>query len=477
MSATRRVQFSASARVLLAMTAMVGMAVVALVTIAYFATTRAVTSEIDAALEHEAQAYSAAMRGAPQSEALADATRAYLGGRALTGSGRDVILLVNYKTGRTLSNSGIRLEDAPGNTAARVPPRVAEYSRVSLGGKSYRVLSTPVRSRGEIVGVFQAAVALTALEPTARNIALTLTAAGILSLAIVLPLAYWATRRSLRPLRQMASDAEEISHATPGRRIAYEGPGDELGSLAHTLNAMLERLENAFEDQRRFVADASHELRTPVAVIRGNIELLRSGVLDEENREGALSAIEEESVRMTRLLDELLSLARFESVRRAGFQPLSLGTLVEETAARTRALGERRIAVDSDCETWVEGDPDLLEQALVNLARNAVAHTKLDGMIVFTCSREAGRALMTVADDGPGIPSEELDRVFDRFYRATTPRANIGSGAGLGLAITQRIVELHDGTISVENVEPHGARFTISLPIFVGADGTESEHV
>jgi len=178
---------------------------------------------------------------------------------------------------------------------------------------------------------------------------------------------------------------------------------------------------------------------------------------------------------MTRLLDELLSLARFEAVRRAGFQPLSLGTLVEETAARTRALGERRIEVDSDCDAWVEGDLDLLEQALVNLARNAVAHTKPDGRISLTCTSDDGRALVSITDDGAGIPPEDLERVFDRFYRATSPRSDVGSGAGLGLAITQRIVELHDGEISVENVQPHGARFTISLPRFVEGAGEESD--
>jgi signal transduction histidine kinase len=374
-------------------------------------------------------------------------------------------LLVRFASGRTISNSDVRLEDAPDNPAAAAAPAGPRYASVSLDGVAYRTLTIPVLSDGALVGAFQAAIAQSAVAETARRVALTLGAAGLLALAIMLPLSYWATRRSLAPLRRMASDADKISHAEPGGRIAYAGPEDELGSLACTLNAMLERLEGAYEDQRRFVADASHELRTPVAIIRGNVELLRTGVAAGAGRDESLAAIEEESVRMTRLLDELLSLARFDSVRDAQFQPLNVRALLDETAARTRSLGDRRIIVEGGCDLWIDGNPSLFEQALVNLARNAIAHTAEGGRITFACALEAQRVRISVTDDGPGIPEADLSRVFDRFYRAPGARSDsAGGGAGLGLAITQRIVDLHGGTMRAENVQPHGARFVIEVP-------------
>jgi signal transduction histidine kinase len=300
----------------------------------------------------------------------------------------------------------------------------------------------------------------------ALSVAVALAAAGVL---VVLGGAFasvWAARHSLTPLRQMAADAAAVTHASPGRRIAYDGPADELGSLASSLNAMLARLERSYQDQRRFVADASHELRTPVAIVRGNIELLRRASLCEEDAAESLRMIETESLRMTRLLDELLALARLEGASRH-FQPLEARTLLDEIAARARTLGERTVTVDGPSGLWVSGDPDLLEQALLNIVRNSIVHTQDSGHLALVCSAVGNRVFLSVTDDGPGIPPDDLDRIFDRFFRATGPRPEDSGGAGLGLAITSRLVDLHDGEIHAENAEPTGARFTIELPRIV----------
>jgi len=446
------------------MAGMLVTAIALLVLLAYTVTWRTLTSSLDETLSRESQAYSAAMRGAPASDALTDATRAYLRGR--TGGeagGVSPILLVRFNGGRVISNSQVRLENAAGS----VPTSTAQptYATVELNGEPYRVLATPLFAQGTQAGLFEAALALGPIQRTASNVATTLSAAGLLALAIMLPLAYFATRRALSPLRRMALDAAEISHARPGRRIDYDGPGDELGSLADSLNSMLSRLENAFDDQRRFVADASHELRTPVAVVRGNVELLRSGKATGAEADESLVMIEAEAVRMTRLLDEMLALARLENPDRLQFQPLDAATLVEECAARARTLGERSIDQAGSCDMWVDGDPDLLERALLNLVKNAVAHTHPGGRIVLACEQSGSRVLISVTDDGPGIPADELGRVFDRFYRAQGSRRDDATGgAGLGLAIVRRLVELHGGTVRAENVAPHGARFTIELP-------------
>lgn len=465
MSAPERRTLTASARVLLAMTSVLAVAVTLLLVVGYVVTTRTLVASLDDSLRREAAAYDAAMRSAPASDALAAATRAYLAGRSGGGSGVDALLLAAFDNGRTISNSELRLERAPGNTPIQSPPSGPVFTDLELDGVRYRVLTVPIFSAGDRVGVYQVAVSREQSILLSRRVALTLGGAAIIGFAFGLPLSYWATRRSLGPLTRMASDASAVSHAEPGRRIAYDGPADELGMLADSLNAMLDRLEHAFADQRSFIADASHELRTPVAVIRGNAELLRSGASTGRDAEESLEQIEAEAIRMSRLLDDLLALARLEDTGRRQFQPLEVRTMLEEAAARARALGERDIALGNRCGLWVEGDPDLLDRALANLTRNAIAHTGPGGRIELGCSPEDGMVEITVTDDGTGIPEGDLERIFDRFYRPQGPRpSGDASGAGLGLAITRRLVELHDGDITAENVAPHGARFTIRLP-------------
>lgn len=448
------------------MTSVLAVAVLVLGATAYSITVRTLTAQVDSELQAEAHAYSAALRSAPETEAVSDATRAYLQGRAVTGSGRDVVLSVTFDSGHTMSNSDLRLERAPDNAAVRTPIRRQSFSTVTVAGDAYRVLSVPVYAKAGRVATFQAAIAQASFQDAAGSIALTLAAAGLIALAIALPLSYFATRGSLQPLTHMARDAAEISHAQPGRRIDYEGPDDELGSLAESLNAMLARLERSFEDQRQFVADASHELRTPVAVIRGNIELMRSTNIGDADREQALAMISDEACRMTRLLDDLLSLARFERGGARHFQPLSAQTLLEEARARARAAGSVNVDLTAGCDAWIDGDPDLLDQAIANLVRNASEHAGDSGHIRLACNLDGTSVVMSVTDDGPGIAEEDLDRIFDRFYRPPgQPRAGESAGgAGLGLAITRRIIEAHGGTVRAENAQPTGARFVVTLP-------------
>ena len=447
------------------MTSMLAIAIAALCFLSYVTALRSLTAETDRSLLHEAQAYAAAMKGSADSTSLVSASKTYLLARTGPAAGPDPILLVVTENHLPLVNSNVRLEDAVGNSAAKEPTTApAGFGDVSLGGNKYRVLTAPIKdTSGVRVGVFQAALSKQSSQLIAASVAASLAAAGLMVMLAGLMLSLWAARASLRPLQRMASDAAAISHAAPGRRIAYDGPADELGSLADSLNAMLSRLERSYADQRRFVADASHELRTPVAIVRGNVELLRSGMLSDEDAEESLLMIEAEASRMTRLLDELLSLARLEGAARQ-FQPLDVGTMLQEGAARARKLGNRSISVECERDMWVKGDPDLLDQALVNVLRNAVAHTQDGGHIELSCKASSRAAVISVTDDGPGIPQVDLDRIFDRFYRAQGPRPGDSGGAGLGLAIAKRLIDLHDGTIAVTNVSPTGARFTIALP-------------
>ncbi len=201
-----------------------------------------------------------------------------------------------------------------------------------------RWLSQCSRRRTRL-GTFQVALAAGNAQAVAGGVAGALGAAGVIVVFLGSILSIWAARGALAPLTHMAADASAISLASPGKRMAYDGPDDELGTLAHALNAMLERLEHAYAEQRRFVADASHELRTPVAIVRGNIELLRAGQLTGDDALEGLAMIDAESTRMSRLIDELLSLARLESSAHA-FQPLEVRTILEEARRVPGSLGD-----------------------------------------------------------------------------------------------------------------------------------------
>ena len=439
-------------------------AVAVLCLLSYAITLRNLSAEIDRSLVREASAYSAAVRSAPASEALVAATRAYLAGRSGGQASVSPVLLLRLQNGSTFSNSDLRIDLASGNSVLRSNTPSAVFVDVEFNDVTYRTLAVPVYATGGArLGTLEVALSADTPRTVATNVAGALAAAGLVVVLLGSVLSIWAARGALQPLSHMAADAAAISLASPGKRMAIDGPADELSALADALNAMLGRLEHAYAEQRRFVADASHELRTPVAIIRGNVELLRRGGGSSDDDAESLGMIESESVRMTRLLDELLSLARLEGGMHT-FQPLECRTILEEGAARAKLLGERDIAVEGPANLWTRGDPDLLDQAILNVLRNAFAHTTEGGRITLACEADPAHVRLTVTDDGPGIPEAELARIFDRFYRTQVKRTGESGGAGLGLAIAQRLVDLHGGTMHAENVAGAGARFTIELP-------------
>ncbi len=467
-------RLSAGSRVALAVTVAVAVAVALLFFLAYSLLRQGMSAELDRTLLNEAAAYQASVvpKGATDHVDLERATRAYFEGR--TGGGSPTVLLVRFADGRVLANSDVRLERAPQNLSNVDPgTAVKGFSTVEAGGTRYRVATVPLLSdAGRPIAVFQAAVPQTLTQAIAGDLVRISLVAGLLVVVLVAALSRLVARATLRPLHVAARTAEDITHSSLSSRVSYDGPADDVGLLVESLNAMLERLEAAFGEQRRLVADASHELRTPLTVVQGHLDVMsEAGGLDTE-QQATLELVSRELRRMGSLVSDLLALAQLEAGLVRTYQVLDLTETVEDAVHMARSLGERRFEIRQDRSIWVRGHRDMLLQGLLIVLSNAVNHTADGGHITLTCGVEAGRASVAIADDGPGIPPEDLERIFDRFYRSPGDRRpQAGGGSGLGLAIARRLLDAHGGTLTAENRAEGGAVFRFSLPLATANSG------
>jgi two-component system OmpR family sensor kinase len=323
-----------------------------------------------------------------------------------------------------------------------------------------RYMAVPLKSEGNTVGVFVAAVfmesRLSAVSAVVRLGALVYGSIFLLASAF----AWLAAGRILRPLRTLTETAESISETDWSRRIPAEGT-DEIAVLGKTFNSMLDRIEKTFATQRRFVDDAGHELRTPITVIRGNLEVMGD---DPEDRRQTVDVVTDELDRMARIVDDLLDLAKAEQSDFVQPQPLALADLTRDMAAKGDSLGDRPWKVEEVANVVLIADRQRIAQAIMNLMRNALEHTPA-GTPVSVGSRVVGdTARIWVRDAGPGIAVEDRERLFERFARGGQGRRS-GSGAGLGLSIVKSVAEAHGGRVELETAVGLGSTFTLILPI------------
>jgi two-component system OmpR family sensor kinase len=292
---------------------------------------------------------------------------------------------------------------------------------------------------------------------------------GLAALVLATSGGLWIARRALRPLARMADDAHGISERTPGARLRPTGSRDELAVLGDAFNELLGRLEGALAQQRRFMADASHELRTPVSVARTAIEvgLGRPGRPAAEYRD-SLRVVEGQIRRLSRLVEDMFTLARAD----AGplpleLAPLYLDELLDGCAADARLVAAPNgIAVRTSAPADVEtiGDEHRLRQMLANLLDNAVRHTPRGGNVQVELALRPGACEIAVTDGGPGIPEAERERIFERFVRLDASR-HAADGAGLGLPIARAIAEAHGGSLVLSRSDPSGSTFLVRLPV------------
>jgi len=274
--------------------------------------------------------------------------------------------------------------------------------------------------------------------------------------------------RVLRPIGRITSVARDIQATDLSRRIELAGPDDELKQLADTFDAMLARLDAAFAAQRQFVADASHELRNPLAIIRTNVDVaLADPDADPQDLRHTITVVKRAGDRMSRLVDDLLALARRQEPT-LEHERVDLGAAVAEASDDFLVPAEARgIVLDRAIapEVVVIGDRDALKRAVANLLENAVRLAPPSTRIKLATGSEGGRAWIAVADEGPGIAAEDQQHVFDRFWRADKARSRADGGTGLGLAIVRQIAESHGGHVRLHSKLGVGSTFVIWLPI------------
>jgi two-component system OmpR family sensor kinase len=301
--------------------------------------------------------------------------------------------------------------------------------------------------------------------------------AGILTLAGALLASYLIGTRVSRPLRRMAAVAAQVDAGDLHPRIHdLDSQGGEMRVLAVAFNHMLDRLTEAFAGQRAFVADASHELRTPLTVIGGQLEVLaaQSNPPGEEVRR-VERLVRAEIARVSRLVDDLLLLAKAEQTQFLRLEPIDLPVYVKELWDGMSLIADRRFELGPVPAGALRADPDRLAQALRNLLSNAIAHTAPgEGLVRLGVEREGtDRLRFVVEDDGPGIPADQRERVFDRFHRTDAARDRASGGTGLGLAIVRAIAEAHEGYVAVGHRPERGTRIELELPGFTASASRE----
>jgi len=279
---------------------------------------------------------------------------------------------------------------------------------------------------------------------------------------------YLLSGRMLKPVDHVASLAARISSTNLKERINRQGPDDEVKRLADTFDDMLERLEGAFESQKQFIQDASHELRTPIAIAQANIEVAEmEGKATARDYRKLMEVLKMSLERLNRLSDNLLLLSNGEQsqTRQAVVDiPPLLEEVVAEAGARAAAAGVRLELTPVSDDVRTLGDAFRLRQAVINLVDNAVKYNRPGGDVQVSCETDEARLLIRVKDSGIGIPQGDQQRIFDRFYRVDKSRSRAQGGSGLGLAIVKKIVEDHSGSITVESTPDAGSTFTITLP-------------
>ena len=375
----------------------------------------------------------------------------------------------------SLMNGGtpLRLADQDYQAAMSSNHRL-NYKIVNHEGDEQLLVLQTIGARGHLEGLIQVGVSTKPLKEMLIRQLVIFLALSLLALFGGMLAFIPVLRKTLVPLSKMVDTVQQIDAGNLAERLPVEQGQMEIDRLALSFNGMLERLESSFEAEkeakeqmRRFVADASHELRTPLTSIHGFLEVLLRGAMNQPDKlHKSLKSMYAESERMKKLVQDLLLLAKLDRSPMIQLTEGKLDEMIKEMAPQLRVLaGNRKVSLKLITDLRCRFDEDKMKQVLLNLFHNAVQHTDPEqGEIQLSLVRASKGVKLIVSDNGLGIPKEHLPHLFDRFYRSDPSRARKYGGAGLGLAITKSIVELHGGTIRVESITEEGTVFYVWLP-------------
>lgn len=336
-------------------------------------------------------------------------------------------------------------------------------------GSLLRLVTVPILVQGKMLGIVQVGSPLDEIQEALNQLLLVLSVSVPLVLLLASLGGLFLANQALKPVDRITRTAQKIGSGDLSQRIPLEGlPKDEIGRLAETFNDMLSRLEASFDQMKRFTADASHELKTPLSILRGEVEIGLMRLRSPEEYQEILRSCLEEIGRMSRIVDDLLTLARVDSgelaIRR---EKVDLDEVAGEVwrAFYREAVGRGLRFSFEATKVRVIGDRERLRQMIANLVDNAVKYTPEGGWVELAVGSEDGLATVTVRDTGEGIPPEHQERVFDRFYRVDKARSREKGGTGLGLSICKGIAEAHGGKILLESEPGVGSVFKVLLPL------------
>ncbi|MDQ3620467.1 MAG: ATP-binding protein [Actinomycetota bacterium] len=345
----------------------------------------------------------------------------------------------------------------------------SERGVVDTPAGAVEFLAVPIRAGRETKGVFVVALFRDLEREETETAIAGAGATGLIILVAGSLLAWRLADRILTPVREVSRTAHSISETDLSRRIEIGG-SDEISELAKTFNDMLDRIENAFSAQKHFIDDASHELRTPITIIRGHLETLD---VDLEERSKTVALLLDELARMSRLVEDLLLLARSEHPDLLDLNVVDVASLTSQVHAKAGGLAHREWVLEEVGSGLVVADPQRITQALVQLAQNAGNHTAEGDLIAIGSSVRNGEVRFWVRDTGPGIPREQQGRIFERFARGPGGRRS-SQGAGLGLAIVRTIAQAHHGRVELDSALGQGATFRMVIPVDQPEDEQEA---
>jgi heavy metal sensor kinase len=380
-------------------------------------------------------------------------------------------------------NVQLRLYNRDGNEVGKLGSSVAEMPVQKLGTQSgfvtlasenntqWRVFTQPVMERGNLLGWLQVGQPVNLLDAQLGSLFTPILLGALMALILAVVGGLFLASRALRPIDRVTRTAQAISTQDLARRINYEGPQDEIGRLAKTLDQMLDRLEKGFEQERRFTSDASHELRTPLTALKGRLEVTLSRPRSPEEYRQTLGDLSGEVERLVRLSNSLLYLARLDQAGQSKHaENLNLSDLLESIVDSMQPVAELKeieLSGKFPANLEIQGNLDQLTRLFLNLVDNAIKYTPAGGRVTLGVNKmsETKRVEVTVTDTGHGIAAHHLPHLFERFYRVDADRASESGGAGLGLAIASEIARQHGGALDVESTPGQGTTMRVTLPM------------